>query len=137
MKNPVKWRFDLKSFIIFLVIFLIEVLIAMFVNDSIIRPYGGDVLVVILIYYFIKSFIRTRTIYLVAGVLLFAYLVELSQYFHLVEMLGLQENKIMRTVMGHSFSWGDMLAYTIGGIICYFIDRKQAELCCNKEKKTT
>ncbi|MDR3056994.1 MAG: DUF2809 domain-containing protein, partial [Prevotella sp.] len=66
-----KWRFDLKSFVICLIIFLIEVLIALFVDDSFIRPYGGDILVVILIYYFLKSFIETKTIYLVVAVLLF------------------------------------------------------------------
>lgn len=124
-KKTIEWRFDIKFFIVFLIIFFLEVIIALFVNDSIIRPYGGDLLVVILIYYFVKSFIRTKTIYLVTGVILFAYLVEVSQYFHLVEILGMQDNVIMKTVMGHSFSWGDILAYTAGGIICYLIDRKQ------------
>ncbi|MFV0418532.1 MAG: DUF2809 domain-containing protein [Dysgonomonas sp.] len=123
-KKTIEWRFDLKSFLVFLFIFLLEVIIALFINDSIIRPYGGDLLVVILIYYFAKSFIRTKTIYLVIGVILFAYLVEVCQYFHLVEILGMQDNVIMRTVIGHSFSWGDILAYTIGGTICYLIDRK-------------
>lgn len=120
-----KWRFSQKNFIIFLILFLVEVIIALFVNDSIIRPYGGDVLVVILIYYFVKSFIQTETIHLVISVILFAYLVEISQYFHLIKILNMQDNIIMETVLGHSFSWGDILAYTIGGIICYLIDRQQ------------
>ncbi|MDR2951353.1 MAG: DUF2809 domain-containing protein [Dysgonomonas sp.] len=120
-----KWRFDLKSFVICLIIFLIEVLIALFVDDSFIRPYGGDILVVILIYYFLKSFIETKTIYLVVAVLLFAYLVEFGQYLRLVEVLGLQGNKVMRTIIGSSFSWWDIVCYTIGGAICYLIDRER------------
>lgn len=124
-EKTTEWRFDIKSFIVFLIILFLEVIIALFVNDSIIRPYGGDLLVVILIYYFVKSFIRTKTIYLVTSVILFAYLVEVSQYFRLVEILRMQDNVIIKTVIGHSFSWGDILAYTAGGIICYLIDRKQ------------
>jgi len=119
-----KFRFDSKSFLLFLLIFAVEVVIALFVKDSIIRPYGGDVLVVILIYYFAKTFVKIKSLYLVIAVLLFAYAVEIGQYFNLVEVLHLQDNKVMRIIIGSSFSWLDMLAYTIGGVICYIIDRK-------------
>lgn len=126
-KRTTEWRFDLKSFIIFIIIFLTEVAIALFVDDSIVRPYGGDVLVVMMMYYFLKSFVKTRTIYLVAGVVIFAYLIEIGQYLRLVEVLGLENNTVMRIVIGSSFSWGDILAYTIGGAICYLIDRNQSD----------
>ena len=117
-----KWRFELKSFIIFCIIFLAEVLIAKFINDSIIRPYVGDILVVILIYYFTKAFIETKSIYIVTSTVLFAYLVEIGQYFHIADILGV-ENKILRIVIGASFSWGDIVCYTIGGIICYLLNK--------------
>lgn len=120
-----KFRFHLTSFLIFLLIFALEVFIALFVNDSIIRPYGGDVLVVIMIYYFAKAFISTNPIYIAIATLLFAYAVEIGQYLNLVEVLHLQDNKVMRIVIGSSFSWGDMLCYTIGIIICLVIDRKR------------
>lgn len=120
-----KFKFDLKSFVIFIIIFFIEVIIALYVRDSIIRPYGGDVLVVILIYYFAKAFINTKPTYLIIAVLLFAYCIELGQYLRLVEILQMQNNKIMRIIIGSSFSWGDMLAYTIGGGICYLIEGRK------------
>lgn len=119
-----KWRFELKSFIIFCTIFLIEVLIAKFIDDSIIRPYVGDILVVILIYYFIKAFIATKSIYIIIGSLFFAYLVEIGQYFHIADVLAV-ENKILRIIIGSSFSWGDIVCYTIGGIICFLFNKKQ------------
>lgn len=119
-----QFRFDLRSFLIFLLIFVIEVFIALFVNDSLIRPYGGDVLVVILIYYFGKTFIKVEPLYLCITVLLFAYAVEFAQYLRIVEVLNLQHNAFMRIIIGTSFSWGDMLAYTIGATICYLIERK-------------
>lgn len=123
-ERGIKFRFDPKSFIIFLIIFVIEVIIALYVRDSIIRPYGGDVLVVMLIYYFLKSFVGLKPLYLAIAVLLFAYAVEVGQYFNLVEVLGMQDNKVMCIVIGSSFSWGDMLAYTIGAVLCVIIDKK-------------
>lgn len=123
-KRAFNFRFNLNSFYVFLLIFAIEVIIALFVRDSIIRPYGGDLLVVIMVYYFIKAFIKTRPLYLIIGTLLFAYVVEIGQYFNMVEVLGFQDNIVMRIVLGSSFSWGDMLAYTIGAAICYMVDRK-------------
>ncbi|NDW09966.1 DUF2809 domain-containing protein [Dysgonomonas sp. 520] len=124
-RNATKIRFDFKSFLIFLLIFVVEVLIALFVNDNFIRPYGGDILVVVLMYYFCKSFIQTKPLYLIVPLLLFAYSVEFGQYMNLVEVLGMQDNKVMRVVIGSSFSWYDIICYTIGAIICYVIDRKK------------
>lgn len=120
-----KWRFDRSSFLISIIIFLVEVFIAKFVDDAFVRPYGGDILVVILIYYFVKSFVEIKPLYLGLGVLFFAYMIEVGQYFRMEEVLGLQEYKIMRIVLGTSFSWIDILCYTIGAIICYLIDRKE------------
>jgi hypothetical protein len=48
------------------------------------------------------------------GVLLFAYLIETLQYFDLVGKLGLKHSKIANIVIGNSFAWMDMLAYTLG-----------------------
>lgn len=137
MNSPVvfKIRLDIKSFFIFLLIFGIEVFIALFVNDSFIRPYGGDILVVMLMYYFVKTFVETKALYIVIAVTLFAYLVEIGQYFNLVEVLGLQGNKIMRTVIGSSFSWGDIVCYTVGGLICYLINRKRIGYVATTKKR--
>lgn len=130
-KTKVKFRLDLKSFLCFLLIFVIEVIIALFVKDSIIRPYGGDILVVILMYYFFKSFVKMNPLPLALGVLLFAYAVEIGQYFNLVEILNMQDNPIMRIVIGSSFSWGDMVCYTLGAIICLLLDRKEMKAISN------
>jgi len=52
---------------------------------------------------------------LTAGwVLVFAYAVEISQYFHLVGLLGLQDAKTAKILLGASFSFIDMLTYTLG-----------------------
>ncbi len=118
-----KLRFNSKAFLLFLLFLAIEILIGAFVRDSFIRPFGGDFLVIFLIYYFAKSFIQTRTSYLIIAVLLFAYAVETAQYFHIADVLQVK-NKILRIMIGTSFSWEDILAYTLGALCCYLLEKK-------------
>jgi hypothetical protein len=105
------------------VLFIIEVLIALFVRDAFVRPYLGDVLVVILIYCFVKSFFNLPILPLAIGVLLFAFLIEFLQYLNIVEKLGLQKSKILSTVLGTSFAWNDILAYIAGAAIILIVEK--------------
>jgi len=115
-------RFHNRYFLYAVVLFLIEVLIALYVKDAIIRPYGGDFLVVILLYYFVRAFFTFSAFSVAIGVLLFAYLIEILQYFKLVNLLGLQDIEVARIIIGTGFSWWDMLAYTLGVIVVYWVD---------------
>lgn len=116
-------KFDKTYFLLFAFILNVEVLIALYVNDRIIRPYLGDVFVVILIYCFIKSFLDLKVIPTAIFVLLFAFGVETLQYFNVVEKLNLQNSKIARTVIGTSFEWMDLLAYLIGISIVLIVEK--------------
>ena len=40
-------------------------------------------------------------------VLIFAYAVEVSQYFNLIKHLGLEKSDIANVIIGHSFGWID------------------------------
>ena len=113
-----KIKFRAKYLFVFAGILLTEVWIALFVNDQIIRPFVGDMLVILLIYAFVRVFIEPRNhIVLAVCILVFAYLVEIGQYFELVSRLGLADSGIARIVIGTSFDWVDLLAYTIGFMI--------------------
>src|SRR6187402_3003987 len=103
--------------------FLVEVLIALFVNDSFVRPYLGDVLVVILIYCSIKSFFKLPVLTVAVFVLIFSFTIEFLQFLNIVEKLNLEKSKIARTVIGTSFSWIDLLTYIIGIIIVILIEK--------------
>lgn len=116
-------KFNRTYFLLFAFIFNIEVLIALYVHDNIIRPYIGDVLVVILIYCFIKSLLKVKVIPTAIFVLLFSFVVETLQYFNIVEKLGLENSKIARTVIGTSFEWMDILAYITGTIIVLAVEK--------------
>jgi hypothetical protein len=108
------FKFNRIYFILAIALFITELLIGKYVHDSIIRPFGGDFLVVILIYCFVKAFLDKPFLPLAIVTLLLAYVIEVSQYFHLIKLLGLQHSTIAALLLGTSFSWTDMLCYTLG-----------------------
>lgn len=116
--------FQKKYFFITLFLFVVEVLIAIYVHDDFIRPYGGDFLVVILIYTFVKTFLNISVLSACIGVLLFSYFTETLQYFKIVELLGLSHSNLAKIIIGTSFAWEDMIAYTLGILMVYLVEKK-------------
>jgi len=118
-----KFKFNLKNLIIAIIIFIIEVLIATTFKDIFfVRAYLGDVLVVMLMYYFITAFIEINPTKLIIGLVIFSFIIEFLQYFHFGELLGFKDNKVAMIVLGNSFSWIDILCYLVGGIILYITE---------------
>ena len=101
----------------FLILLAIEVLIALFVHDRFVRPYLGDVIVVIVVYCFVRIWEPKRFRLLPLWVFCFAVCVEILQYVRIVEILGVQDNAFLRTVIGTSFSWEDILCYAAGCVV--------------------
>lgn len=98
----------------FIGIFLIELCIALFVHDDFIRPYGGDVLVTVLICCFVRIFFPDGVRLLPVWVFLFAAAVEVGQYFDFVTLLGLGDSGFFRILLGSTFSWKDIVCYAVG-----------------------
>lgn len=118
------FAFNKQYAILALGLFVIEVLIALYVHDTIIRPYIGDLLVVILLYCFVRAFTRLPAIPVAIGVLLFSYGIETLQYFQWVDRLGLGHSTLARTVIGSTFQWIDLVAYTLGIAIVLGVEWK-------------
>lgn len=117
--------FRLKYFISFLLLLLIELFIALYVKDSIIRPWFGDVLVVILIYTFLRSFLKITYLKTIIIVGIFSFTIEFSQLFKLIELLGLENYQLAHWILGSSFNWWDFLAYALGLLLVFFIEKNQ------------
>ncbi len=117
-----------RYFIIFLILFFIEVNIAYFLKTGFIRHTFGDYLVVILIYCFIKSFLNMKPFSAAIGVLLFAFSIELLQLVSILEVLNLQNNSIAKLILGNTFQISDLIAYTFGIISVLFIERRPTYL---------
>ncbi len=117
-----KFRFNKYYFALAAVLFNVEVLIANFVHDSIIRPYGGDFLVVILVYCAIKSFIKSDLWVTAISVLILSFAVEIGQYYHLIYKLGWENSAIARNLLGTTYRWEDLLAYTLGMVLVVMVE---------------
>jgi hypothetical protein len=102
------------------VVFLIEVGIAVFIDDNFIRPYFGDFLVVVLLYCAVRSVLQIPTAIAAFGVLIFSYIIETAQYVNFVAEFGLADSKIANVVLGNSFAWADIWAYT-GGFLAVLV----------------
>lgn len=116
------FRFDKKYGLIFLAILIVEIIIALFVKNPMIRGSVGDILVVILIYCFIQTFFNFDKAKTIIGVGIFAILLEIAQGFNLVEKLGLQDNKFASTVVGTTFDMNDIWAYIAGCALVYMLE---------------
>ncbi len=114
--------FNLKYGLWTLLLFLVEVLIALFIKDNFVRPFIGDVLVVILIYCFLRTFWRIPAKPAALGVFLFACLVEVLQYIDIVDKLGLRDNQVMAVAIGSHFDWKDIVAYGLGCLAVLWLD---------------
>ena len=116
-------RFDRVSFTIALALLALEVLIALFIRDRFVRPYLGDVLVVILIFFAVRTIWSIRPLPLAIGAFLFACLVEITQAMGLIQRLGWSDNILAKLVLGNTFQWGDLLCYLIGSVASLWIAR--------------
>jgi hypothetical protein len=115
--------FNLRYLVSTIFLFLTELVIALFIKDTLIRPFVGDVLVVILIYCFFRIFLQIDYWKLAIGVLIFAFTIEVLQYFDYVKLLGLENNRILSVAMGRSFAWEDFAAYFVGFLIILAVEK--------------
>lgn len=107
-----------------LALFAVEVCIAAFVHDRFVRPHVGDLLVVMLIHFAVRTGVNMRPARVATGAFLFACAVEASQGLHLIARLGLQHNTFARLLLGDTFQALDLLAYALGALIAWQLDER-------------
>lgn len=114
---------------VFVFLFFVEVLIALYVHDDFVRPYVGDMIVTVVVWAFARIVFPDRFKLMSLYVMVFAILVEVGQYFNYVDLLGIT-NPILVTMMGTSFAWADIACYAVGCVVAavadYIIFRKKA-----------
>lgn len=106
--------------VVFAAVLIVEICIALWVHDSFIRPYFGDVLAVICVYFLARIFLTQKPKYLSIYVTIFAFLVELIQLTRLSEILP----NALSIIVGGTFDFSDLLCYLIGGVACFIADIK-------------
>ncbi|QQX75509.1 MULTISPECIES: DUF2809 domain-containing protein [Aequorivita] len=103
------------------ILFAAEIAIAYFHFNHFIRGFLGDVLVILLIYCFIKIFIKNHVLQTAVSVLAFAYFVEMLQLFKFAEKLNIH-SEILMTIIGSVFDWRDLIVYTLGFLLILLIE---------------
>ena len=122
--SAIHLQFSAKNGLRSLVCFIALVVIALFVRDSFIRPTVGDVLVVVWLYYFLASLFSMPVNWLVSLVVLIAFAVELGQLLQVAAWLGIEPSSPLAVILGATFDWKDLLAYCIGGLLCWWMEKK-------------
>ena len=105
-----------------IILLITEVLIALYVHDDFIRPYVGDAIVVIVIYTFVRTLIPEKCRLLPLFIFIFAVAVEILQGIHIVNILGVANNRFLRTLIGTSFDIKDILCYSVGCVFLGFYE---------------
>lgn len=108
---------------VFAALFIIEVLIGAFVHDAFVRPYVGDVLVVMLVCAFLRIFFPEKPKLMPVFATLFAVVIEVLQYFDFVSLLGLENNPVISIALGRTFDVKDIICYIVGGAIFFAAEK--------------
>lgn len=94
------------------------VIIALFVNDRIVRPYIGDILAAMFLYCIARIFVKKRPpVLLPLYVFLAAVCVELAQLFDVLSLFGIGNNRVLRIVLGGTFDFADIALYFVGAAV--------------------
>lgn len=126
----------IKYLLAFLILLLCEILIGLFVNDSFVRPYIGDVLITILLHCLVRIALPKKPKLLAVYIFIFSVITELLQLINITGFLGI-ENKLLKAVIGTNFDPIDILCYGLGCIIITLIEmliknRKREKIYDNK-----
>ena len=106
------------------ILFITEVLIALYLKTGFIRHTFGDYLCVILLYCFFKSFIVGHHFKIAVTVLIIAFIVEFLQLTNYLSIFNLQDNYMANVILGSTFQASDLVAYTLGIISTLAIEYK-------------
>ncbi|WP_258032084.1 DUF2809 domain-containing protein [Campylobacter concisus] len=95
-----------------------EIFIAIYAKDGFIRYYLGDVLAAAMLYAFGRAAFRLPPKILALAVFTLSLVIEIAQYFKVLEILGVQ-NYALWIIFGGTFDWTDIICYAIGCVLAY------------------
>ena len=105
----------------FVLLLAVEIIIGRFAHGFI-RAYVGDVLVIPLIYCFVRIFYVRPAAWLPAAVGGLGILAEILQYFDLCGLLGIPKGSLPGILLGSSADFADILCYAAGTLLIYMAE---------------
>lgn len=112
----------LRYLFLFVLLLLTEILIGAFLKGGFIRAYGGDILVLPLLYAFLRILFPRSDKFtmrvLPLGLFIFGVLVEALQGAHIADRLHIT-SRVIRIIIGSTFDFLDMVCYFAGMLLIY------------------
>jgi hypothetical protein len=83
----------------------------------------GDILYAVMIYFGCRMlFINGNNFMKILVPLLLCYFIELQQLCHAAWLVGIRNTTFGHYVLGQGFLWSDLVCYTIGVAVAYFVE---------------
>ena len=95
------------------------IIVKVFRYSGFIRGFLGDVFFMGLMFYSLKAIYDFNKEKLLLNLLFLAYIVEISQYFKILEYLNLSNNAFLKLLFGATFDVMDLVAYSIGTFLVW------------------
>jgi hypothetical protein len=102
---------------------IVLVFIAAYVRDAVVRPYVGDLLVVVCLYFLVRGATGAGKYWTAGAVFLLAAIIEYAQTLQLLSWLQLSDMPIVKIVLGSTPDPLDMVLYLTGILIVLLADR--------------
>jgi len=118
-----KIEFNKTYFAFTIFLFILELCIIS--TKGFIRHTFGDFLVVIFLYCFLKSAVSIPYLKAALFILFFSFTIELIQLTNFLTYCNLDNSTIAKTVFGNTFSFQDLLAYSLGIGFVILIEHKR------------
>ena len=106
----------------FATLLAVEILIGTFAHGFL-RAYVGDVLVIPLIYCFLRIFYVRSAVWLPAAVGGLGIFAEMLQYFNLCGLMGIPKGSLLGILLGSSDDFADIVCYAVGVLLIYAAER--------------
>lgn len=117
-----KFQFNKNYIVLAHSILLIELAIAFIIKTGFIRYTFGDYLAVILLYAIIRGCTNLSVRASALVVLLIAYGIEMLQLTPFLAYFNLQDSFTAKLILGSTFQFGDLIAYTLGILTVIFFE---------------
>lgn len=93
----------------------------------------GDILYAVMIYFIVRFlFIKQKSIKIAITSIIICYTIEFLQLYQASWIVEIRNTTLGHLVLGQGFLWSDLLAYTFGILIAYFIEVKTKSFISTK-----
>ena len=108
--------------LLFLLLLGAEIAIGMFVQDAFVRPYVGDILIIVLLCCLVRIAVPEKPVCLGLYMIFAGAAAELLQLIHLDRLLH-AEGTLLGVILGSTFDIMDLFCYAAGGACSFSLQR--------------